>query len=62
MRKVDDLYMLDGRRYFTADGWQTIRADRPDGRRVTGDEAKVILLLAIYQSGTTRNENVETRR
>lgn len=55
----DDLDMLDGRKYTSTDGWQTIKRILPDGktRRVTGDEANLIRYLAMVQAGSTRNEN-----
>jgi hypothetical protein len=47
----DELVMLDGRRFFTHDNWQTVFLDS-DGkvRRVTGEAANRIRYLAVAQS------------
>ena len=48
--------MLDGRVYWSTDGWQTVWQRRVTGlhRRVTGKEADLVRLLAAHQAGDPR--------
>lgn len=47
------LELLDGRKYVTEDGWQTVwKLDDNDLFVVTGNEASHIRYLALVQQGT----------